>query len=42
EGSNVDLAEQFTLMIESTRAYQANGKMISKSDEILQTLVNLT
>lgn len=41
EMSNVDIAEQFTRMIEATRAFQANGKMITTSDEILQDLVNL-
>lgn len=41
ELSNVDIAEQFTKMIEATRAFQANGKMISTGDEILQDLVNL-
>lgn len=41
EMSNVDLAEQFTEMIVASRAFQANGKMISTGDEILQDLVNL-
>lgn len=41
EMSNVDIAEQFTKMIEATRSFQANGKMISTGDEILQDLVNL-
>lgn len=41
ESSNVDLALQFTDMIVASRAYQANGKMITTSDEILQDLVNL-
>lgn len=41
EMSNVDLAEQFTDMIVSSRAFQANGKMITTGDEILQELVNL-
>jgi flagellar hook protein FlgE len=41
EMSNVDLAEQFSDMIVASRAFQANGKIITTSDEILQTLVNL-
>lgn len=41
EMSNVDLAQQFTDMIVSTRAFQANGKIITTDDEILEDLVNL-
>lgn len=41
EMSNVDLAEQFTDMIVASRSFQANGKIITASDEILQELVNL-
>lgn len=41
EMSNVDLAEQFTEMIIASRAFQANGKIITTGDEILQELVNL-
>lgn len=41
EMSNVDLADQFTEMIVASRAFQANGKMITTGDEILQDLVNL-
>lgn len=41
EMSNVDLAEQFTDMIVASRAFQANGKIITTGDEILQNLVNL-
>lgn len=41
EMSNVDLAEQFTDMIVASRAFQANGKMITTGDELLETLVNL-
>lgn len=41
EMSNVDLAEQFTDMIVTTRAFQASGKMISSGDEILQDIINL-
>ncbi|MGL5640694.1 MAG: flagellar hook-basal body complex protein, partial [Paraclostridium sp.] len=41
EMSNVDLAEQFTDMIVSSRAFQAAGKMITTGDEILQDIINL-
>ncbi len=41
EMSNVDLAEEFTEMIVAQRGFQANTRIISTSDEILQELVNL-
>lgn len=41
EMSNVDLAQQFTDMIIASRAFAANGKIITTDDEILQDLVNL-
>lgn len=41
EMSNVDLAEEFTEMIVSSRAFQANSKIITTSDEILQDIINL-
>ncbi|WP_040211236.1 flagellar hook-basal body complex protein [Clostridium polynesiense] len=41
EMSNVDLAEQFTDMIITNRAFQASGKMITTGDEILQDIINL-
>ena len=41
EMSNVDLAVELTSLITTQRAYEANGKVITTSDEILQTLVNL-
>jgi flagellar hook protein FlgE len=41
EMSNVDLAEQFTDMIVTSRAFQANSKTISTGDEILQEILNL-
>jgi len=41
EMSNVDLAAQLTSLITTQRAYEANSKVISTSDDILQTLVNL-
>ncbi|WP_370327643.1 flagellar hook protein FlgE [Euzebya sp.] len=41
EMSNVDLAAEFTNMIAAQRGFQANSRVISASDEILQDLVNL-
>ena len=41
EMSNVDLSEEFTEMIVGQRAFQANSRIITTSDEILQELVNL-
>jgi flagellar hook protein FlgE len=41
EMSNVDLAQEFTSMIVAERGFQANGKVITTSDEMLQELVNL-
>lgn len=41
EMSNVDLAQQFTNMIIAQRGFQANSRVITTSDEMLQELVNL-
>jgi flagellar hook protein FlgE len=41
EMSNVDLAQQFTNMIMAERGFQANSKVITTSDAILQDLINL-
>jgi flagellar hook protein FlgE len=41
EMSNVDLAEQFSDMIITQRGFQANSRVITTSDEILQELINL-
>ena len=41
EMSNVDLSTEFTDMIVTQRGFQANSKIISASDELLQELVNL-
>jgi flagellar hook protein FlgE len=41
EMSNVDLAQQFTNMIIASRGFQANSRLISTADELLQELVNL-
>lgn len=41
EMSNVDLATQFTDMIIASRAFQANSRTITTSDQMLQELLNL-
>jgi flagellar hook protein FlgE len=41
ELSNVDLASEFSDMMISQRAYQANTKVISTSDDMLQSLINM-
>jgi flagellar hook protein FlgE len=41
EMSNVELAQQFTNMIVAQRGFQANSRVITASDEMLQELVNL-
>lgn len=41
EMSNVDLAQQFTNMIVAQRAFQANSKIITTDDNMLEELVNL-
>lgn len=37
ESSNVDLAEEFTELISIERAYQLNSRVVTTSDEMLQT-----
>jgi flagellar hook protein FlgE len=41
EMSNVDLAQEFTNLIVGQRGFQANSRVITTSDEILQELVNI-
>jgi len=41
EQSNVDLATEFVKMIIAQRGFQANSRVITSSDEILQELMNL-
>jgi flagellar hook protein FlgE len=41
EMSNVDIAQEFTDMIITQRGFQANSRIISTSDDLLQELVNL-
>jgi flagellar hook protein FlgE len=41
EMSNVDLADEFTNMIVTQRGFQANSRIITTSDSMLEELVNL-
>jgi flagellar hook protein FlgE len=41
EMSNVDLATEFVEMITTQRAFQANSKVITTSDEVLAELINI-
>jgi len=41
EMSNVDLANEFTNMIVAQRGFQANSRVVTVSDEMLQELLNL-
>lgn len=41
EESNVDMAAQFVNMIQTQRAYSANSKTITTSDEMMQEAINL-
>jgi flagellar hook protein FlgE len=41
EGSNVDLASEFTTLVLAQRGFQANTRVITTSDEMLADLVNV-
>jgi len=41
EMSNVDLSKEFTNMITTQRGFQANSRIITTSDEMLQEVVNM-
>lgn len=41
ESSNVDLSQEFSNMMIAQRAYQANSKVITTSDEMLQALMSM-
>jgi flagellar hook protein FlgE len=41
EMSNVDLAQEFTNLITAQRGFQANARVITTADDLLQELVNL-
>jgi flagellar hook protein FlgE len=42
EQSNVDMATEFTNMIEAERGYQANSSVIQTADQMMQTLIQMT
>jgi flagellar hook protein FlgE len=42
ESANVDLAEEFTKMIVTQRAYSANAKVINTTDQMLEELMRMT
>jgi flagellar hook protein FlgE len=42
EQSNVDLLTQMTNMLIGQRSFEANARMITASDRVLDTLINLT
>jgi flagellar hook protein FlgE len=41
ESSAVDIAQEFTGMITAQRGFQANARIITTSDQMLDELVNL-
>jgi flagellar hook protein FlgE len=41
EESNVDLSSEFANLIQTQRAFQANARIITTSDEMLQDLVDM-
>lgn len=41
EGSNVELAREFTTLIQIERGYQFNSRIVTTSDEMLQTALQL-
>ena len=41
ELSNVDVAREFSKLITTQRAFQANARMVTASDQILQELLRL-
>ena len=41
ESSSVDIAQEFTSMITAQRGFQANARIITTSDQMLDELVNL-
>jgi len=41
EGSNVDLASEFTRMIVAQRGFEANSRLVTTSDNVIGELINL-
>ena len=42
EMSNVDIANEFSDMIITQRGFQSNSKIITTSDEMLETMINIS
>jgi flagellar hook protein FlgE len=41
EGSNTDIADEFTKLIVTQQAYTANTRVVSTSDEMLREALNM-
>ena len=41
EGSNVDIATEFTKLIVAQQAYSANTKVVTTADQMLQQTINM-
>jgi len=41
EGSNVDLAQEFSNLVVAQRGFEANSKIISTADEMLSALISM-
>jgi flagellar hook protein FlgE len=41
EGSNVDIATEFSNLIVAQQAYSANAKVVTSADQLLQTTINM-
>ena len=41
EGSNTDIADEFTKLIVTQQAYSANTRIVSTADEMLQEALNM-
>ena len=41
EGSNADIADQFTQLIVTQQAYSANTKVITTANDMVQDLLNV-
>lgn len=41
EGSNIDIADEFSKLIVAQRAYSANAKLVTTADELLQQTIDL-
>jgi flagellar hook protein FlgE len=42
EAANVDLADEFTKMIVTQRAYSANARVVTTTDEMLDELIRIS